>query len=302
VQSGSQSGADNDASCRSNNFFPSKQLVRRAWYVHIFTTSGVVVGMMALEAIFKGQPRAAIAYLLITQLIDGFDGPMARSLDVKAVVPKLDGYVLDLVIDYVTCVVVPAAFIHQFHLLPEHLSLAGAGLVVFLSAMWFSRTDMMTDDHWFHGFPAVWNLVAPALYVMHTPQWLNAIVVVVLSAMMLTNVKFPHMTRALQHRVPTLAVSAIMLGALAYATARKTHSRLATGILVCMFVYFGLLSVWRGRLPSTIDGVPVESHRRFRLGRNRVNNANIADIANNAKNANRLDDAAGVIDSVAPSA
>lgn len=218
--------------------------------------------MMALEAIFAGKPRAAIAYLLITQLIDGIDGPMARQIDIRTVVPKLDGYILDLVIDYVTCVVVPAAFIHQFGLLPEEFSLAGAGLVVFLSAMWFSRTDMMTDDHWFNGFPATWNLVAPSLYLMNTPKWLNLGLVLLLSALMLTNAKFPHVVRAAAAREITLPVTAVWLITLAYATTRTDHSRASTAILIAVFFYFTGLSVWRSRFckvpapfsPSSLPG------------------------------------------------
>ena len=227
---------------------PSKRLIRRAWYVHIFTTSGVVVGMMALEAIFAGKPRAAIAYLLITQLIDGIDGPMARQIDIRAVVPKLDGYILDLVIDYVTCVVVPAAFMHKFELLPDQFSLAETGLVVFLSAMWFSRTDMMTDDHWFNGFPATWNLVAPSLYLMHTPKWLNLGLVALLSALMLSDAKFPHMVRAAAAREITLPVTGIWLITLAYTTTRTDHSRAGTAILIAVFAYFTGLSIWRSRI------------------------------------------------------
>ncbi len=237
-------GADGENTAHDS---PSRRLIRRAWYVHIFTTSGVVVGMMALEAIFTGKPRAAIAYLLITQLIDGIDGPMARQIDIRAVVPKLDGYILDLVIDYVTCVVVPAAFMHQFGLLPSRFSLATAGLVVFLSAMWFSRTDMMTEDHWFNGFPATWNLVAPSLYLMNTSKWINLGLVVLLSGLMLTNAKFPHMVRAAAAREITLPVTGIWLLTLAYATTRTAHSRASTAILIAVFIYFTGLSVWRSR-------------------------------------------------------
>ena len=122
--------------------------------MHAFTTSGIVVGMLALQAVLDGRPKAAMIWLLATQLIDGLDGPMARAYDVKGRVPQIDGYVLDLVIDFVTCVVIPAAFLHQFKLLPAGSGLALTGLIVFTSALWFSRTDMMTSDHWFRGFPA----------------------------------------------------------------------------------------------------------------------------------------------------
>jgi phosphatidylcholine synthase len=122
--------------------------------------------MLALEAVFDGKPKLAMIYLLITQIIDGIDGPIARQYDVKSTVPKIDGYVLDLVIDYVTCVVVPAAFMHRFDMLPHTFSIPLVGLVVFMSAIWFSRTDMMTEDNWFNGFPATWNLVAPTLFLL----------------------------------------------------------------------------------------------------------------------------------------
>ena len=135
--------------------------------MHAFTTSGIVAGMLALQAVLDDRPKAAMVWLLATQMIDGIDGPMARAYDVKGRVPQIDGYVLDLVIDFVTCVVIPAAFLHQFNLLPvAPVRSLWSGLVVFTSALWFSRTDMMTPDHWFRGFPAVWNLVAPTLYLL----------------------------------------------------------------------------------------------------------------------------------------
>jgi phosphatidylcholine synthase len=235
--------------------------VRQGWSVHLFTTSGVVVGMLALQAVYTGHPKAAIVYLLITQIIDGIDGPMARQYDVKSTVPKIDGYVLDLVIDYVTCVVVPAAFFHQFNMLPHRFSISLVGLIVFMSAIWFSRTDMMTEDNWFNGFPATWNLIAPSLFILeigwsvtkrtgghftHTAQWINAVVVIGLSALMLTNVKFPHPVRAGEGRNITLPVTVMWITALTWTTLRlpsvAVFGRL---LLIASVVYFAGLSVWR---------------------------------------------------------
>jgi phosphatidylcholine synthase len=244
----------------------AKRQVRQGWSVHIFTTSGVVVGMLALEAVYRGGSsgaKAAIVFLLITQLIDGIDGPMARQYDVKSTVPKIDGYVLDLVIDYVTCVVVPAAFLHQFHMLPHKFSITLVGLIVFMSAIWFSRTDMMTEDNWFNGFPATWNLVAPTLYILETGKWItnksgiltnenakwfNAAIVVLLSALMLTNVKFPHPVRAGEGRNVTLPVTLMWLTALTWCTVRlPSTAKFGRILLIASVVYFVGLSVWRTR-------------------------------------------------------
>ena len=222
--------------------------VRWAWAVHLFTTAGAIVGMLALEAVFQNRARAAIVFLLVTQLIDGIDGPMARQIDIRATVPKIYGYVLDLVIDYVTCVIVPAAFLHKFHLLPHALSLPLVCLIVFLSAIWFSRTDMMTEDLWFNGFPATWNLVAPTMFLLGTPKWANAATCLALCGLMLTNVKFPHPVRSLGMRTITLGVTAAWMVALMWATQRlPTRSNFGKVLFVFALLYFTGLCTWRTR-------------------------------------------------------
>ncbi len=228
----------------------SRSQVRQAWAVHLFTTLGALVGMLALEAVFDRRAKAVMVYLLVTQIIDGIDGPMARSVDIENRVPKIDGYVLDLVIDYVTCVIVPAAFLHRFGLLPSSVSLPIVCLVVFLSAIWFSRTDMMTeDDHWFNGFPATWNMVAPSMLVLGTPKWANAIAVVLLCGLLLTNVKFPHPVRSDGMRTATLVMTAVWLTALLVASIRFGKSSwIINAVLVVCFGYFAGLSTWRTRL------------------------------------------------------
>lgn len=227
-----------------------------AWSVHLFTTSGVVVGMLAIEAVFDGRPRAAIVYLVITQTIDGIDGPMARQVDVVRKVPKIDGYVLDLVIDYVTCVIVPALFLHQFHVLPERWSLPLAGLVVFSSAIWFARTDMMTDDHWFNGFPGVWNLIAPSMLLAGSGRWVNATLVVVLCGLMLTDVPFPHPVRVVWLRRVTLPVTVLWLLGLTIGTDRYPQQSSITHLCVWLSVaYFASLALLRTMMVRTSHAV-----------------------------------------------
>ncbi len=226
----------------------TRSAARRGWSVHLFTTTGIVVGMLALQAVFNAKPREAIFYLLLTQIIDGIDGPMARSVDIVTSVPRIDGYVLDLVIDYVTCVVVPAAFLHQFDLLPHALSLPMAGLVVFLSAIWFSRTDMMTEDNWFRGFPATWNLVAPTFFLLGTPKWANAAATLALCVLMVTNVRFPHPVRSEGGRIFTLPITVAWLLAMTWATQRlPTRSVVGRAGLIAAVGYFFGLCLWKTR-------------------------------------------------------
>ena len=54
-------------------------------------------GASALEMAFI----LPILLLVLAQIIDGVDGPLARRYDIRNVIPKYDGCILDLVIDYV---------------------------------------------------------------------------------------------------------------------------------------------------------------------------------------------------------
>jgi phosphatidylcholine synthase len=189
----------------------------QGWAVHVFTAFGVVVALLALRDVFTGDPGGAILWLIVTMIIDGVDGPIARVLAVKERCPGIDGYVLDLIIDYVTCVIVPAAFMYQFDVVPRNtFGLLLLGAVGFTSAIWFSRVDMMTDDNWFRGQPAAWNLIAPVLYLLHARTSVGAVVTLVLCLASLTNLAFPHIMRARFMRVVTLPVALIWLAAIAY--------------------------------------------------------------------------------------
>ena len=189
--------------------------------MHVFTTLGVVIAMLALRDVFLGNPGDAIIWLMVTLVIDGVDGPIARALVVQERAPRIDGYVLDLIIDFVTCVIVPAAFMYQFEVVPENwFGLTVLGLLVFTSAIWFSRVDMMSEDNWFRGYPAAWNLIGPLLYLLQARTWVGAVVTITLSVLSLTNVAFPHIMRAVFLRFVTIPVALIWVAAITVGATR----------------------------------------------------------------------------------
>lgn len=220
---------------------------RQAWAVHIFTALGVVAAMLALRDVLTNHPDYAILWLLITILIDGADGPIARALMVRERVPRMDGFVLDLIIDYVTCVIVPAAFMWEFHVVPpNNVGIAVLCLMVFSSAIWFARTDMMSEDNWFRGFPAAWNLVGPLMFLMEARTSVGAVITVALSIASLTNMPFPHVMRAAWLRpltifVMLILVAGITLGAFAF----PGHPWLVRPPLYVGCAYFLALAVAR---------------------------------------------------------
>ena len=196
---------------------PKSAPTKRSGYaIHTLTASGAVLGMLALQSIFNGDVRSALIWLLLSQVLDGLDGPVARRFDVMVTAPRIDGHVLDLVVDYVTCVVVPIAFMIHFDMLPAHFEIALAGLTFMFSALWFSRTDLETEDSWFNGFPAAWNLAVPTLYVANATQIQVAIIIFVLCISQLTTFQFPHIVKSEWLRKVTLPFGILYLIDIAY--------------------------------------------------------------------------------------
>ncbi len=202
--------------------------------------------MFGLIAVADGKAKQAILWLAIAMVLDGVDGPVARAWSVRENVPRIDGYSLDLIVDFVTCIVIPVVFIHQFGMLPEGWSLIIGAFVLFMSALWMSRTDQMTSDHFFNGFPCEWNMIVPTLYLLNAGPWVVAIVCVLLSLTQLTNWKFVHPMQVRRFRPITISVTVIWLGTVVAMTYdMPNHFRPADYLLVACPLYIVGLGVWR---------------------------------------------------------
>jgi phosphatidylcholine synthase len=182
-----------------------------AWAVHAFTGSGAVLGFLALFAAVDGNAAACLGWLGVALVVDGVDGTLARKAEVGTVLPQVDGSTLDLVIDYLNYVVVPAVFLYRFGLFPPGLGLVGAGWVLVTSLYCFSRTDMKSGDNFFVGFPAVWNVVALYLWLLGLDAWVNAAVAVALGLLTFTDAKFLHPFRVRTLMPLNLGVTALWL-------------------------------------------------------------------------------------------
>jgi len=149
--------------------------VRRAaaWGVHAFTASSAAAGILAVLAAERGAARTALAWMAYSLAVDSIDGTLARAVEVKRVLPMVDGTRLDDIVDYFTYVIVPVLFLLRFDLLPPALAVPVALCPVLASAYGFCRTDAKTPDHYFTGFPSYWNIVAFYLYAFHPQPWVS---------------------------------------------------------------------------------------------------------------------------------
>jgi phosphatidylcholine synthase len=135
----------------------SRKRVVSAWLTHLVTASSAVWGLLAILAITNAQWVQAFWFMAAAVLIDSFDGTLARRVDVKNVLPQIDGALLDNIVDYLNYVFVPVFFIYWADLLPPQLAVVGATLMLLSSAYQFSQADAKTDDHFFKGFPSYWS-------------------------------------------------------------------------------------------------------------------------------------------------
>jgi phosphatidylcholine synthase len=232
---------------------------RTGFSIHVLTASGALAGIVALQSVIDGHIRAALLWLIVCQILDGIDGPIARKFNVGLHAPHIDGHVLDLVIDYVTCVVVPTVLLIRMDVVEPRLTMIISGLILITSALWFARTDQETEDVWFNGFPAVWNIVIPTFILLDTSQRYAAIMCVLFCVAQLTRVKFPHLVRVHALRPATYTVTVLYFGAFILLSAQYPNgSQWARNIVLFAPLYLVAIVVWRTFFPHrTIFGLSI---------------------------------------------
>lgn len=184
----------------------------RAFAVHVFTACGAALAFLALILATGGHWAGMFFCLGIALVVDGLDGPLARAFRVGEVLPRWSGDTLDLVVDFLTYVFVPAYAIAASGLLPQGLSVLGGAVVVVTGAIYFADQSMKTGDNYFRGFPALWNLAAFYLYVLEPPQWIAAAGLLALAVLTFVPFPFVHPLRVKRLRVLNVALLVIWAG------------------------------------------------------------------------------------------
>lgn len=149
----------------------------RAFSVHILTASGSFLALLSVIAAAEHRFVDMFWWLGLALLVDGIDGPIARKVKVKEVLPNWSGDTLDNIIDYVTYVLVPAFALYESGMLGAPWSFIASGLIVVSSAIYYADMGMKTDEYFFSGFPVVWNMIILTLFVIDAGPVTTAILV-----------------------------------------------------------------------------------------------------------------------------
>jgi phosphatidylcholine synthase len=187
----------------------SSRMRAAAFGVHIFTALGAGIGLIAMLEAVREHWVAMFGWLGVALVIDALDGPIARRLEVVRLQPNWSGEILDLVVDFITYVFVPAyAITASGLLLPLAAPLLGAGIVV-TSALYFADRRMKADDNHFRGFPALWNAAAFYLFLLRPPPAWSSLGVAILIMLTFVPLHVVHPVRVVRLRGLTLSLVAI---------------------------------------------------------------------------------------------
>ena len=179
----------------------------KALSVHLLTATGAVFAMLAMLAAVDAKWDLMFLWLVVAFAVDGVDGPLARKYDVKNNAPEFDGVLLDLIIDYLTYVFIPAFALFKSGLMDGWTGWVAIILITFASALYFADTRMKTKDNSFSGFPGCWNMLVLVIFATEPNFWVSLALVTVLAVAMFLPLKFIHPVRTERWRKLSLPVA-----------------------------------------------------------------------------------------------
>ena len=182
-----------------------------AYLVHLFTALGVGFGFLALLATVNLEIPEAFLWLALALFVDGVDGTLARAANVKENTPYIDGAILDNIIDYLNYVVVPVFIFYTLNMVPEPFLLLSSAAILLVSCFTFINTETKTEDFYFSGFPANWNIVILYFYILDSTQWINLFFVLLFCVLTFIPFKYVHPFRVVEFRKITLLITSIWM-------------------------------------------------------------------------------------------
>ncbi len=238
-----------------NNFSYKDKFL--AFSVHIFTSTGILTGFLSLRAIHLHQWQAAMLWLFAGLLIDGLDGTFARKFRTQEVLPGWDGKAIDYVIDFVNYAFVPAFFFYEANLVPGGWSLPLTGAILLVSALYYGKTGMVTNDLYFEGFPVLWNgAMFYLFFVWNLPPWGNVIMVSLFCVLHFVPLKYIYPSRTVRFRWLNIGCTILFFVANLWILALYPEGN-AVSLAVISTVCVGVM--WGLGIYQTYWGVPAPS-------------------------------------------
>ncbi len=177
------------------------------WIAHLYTALGVVIAFYATILTFRQEYRSVFVLLVIATAVDATDGFLARAARVKERLPKVDGAMMDNLIDYITYAFIPALVVWQAELSAAPFAVCAAMLISSLYG--FSHADAkveLGEDHFFTGFPSYWNIVVVYLYIAQLAPVVSAIILLTLVVLVFVPIRYLYPSRTSTWQLPTMVL------------------------------------------------------------------------------------------------
>src|SRR5699024_9385584 len=143
--------------------------------------------------------------LLAAGLIDSVDGALARATKIKKNAPRIDGALMDNIIDFFTWTVAPLMWAYAVVDVPVWVVM----ICAIASIFGFTNVQAKTEDDYFTGFPSFWNLVVFYLFLLHFSAVISSIVLLLFAVATFLPIKFIYPSKTTYFRTPTLILGAI---------------------------------------------------------------------------------------------
>jgi phosphatidylcholine synthase len=214
--------------------------------VHLLTATGAVLALLALRAAHADDWQMMFVWLGAALFVDAIDGPLARLVGVTTVLPRFSGERLDLIVDYLTYVAVPAFALTEASLLPEAVRLPAAIAILLSSLFHVSDVNSKTEEGYFVGFPAIWNIVLLYLFALQPPPLVSLAIVTFFVLLTFVPILAVHPFRVARLRPLSFLVTLVWVGAAAMAVANPFPSPLwVQALLLLTSAYFTGVGLYR---------------------------------------------------------
>ncbi len=179
-----------------------------AFAVHVLTASGAALAFLALLAAVEKTWPLMFLWLGLALIVDAVDGPIARRIRVVDLLPRWSGETLDLVVDFVTYVFVPAYAVAASGLMPTPVAGLAGIVIVVTGVIYFADQKMKMEGNYFRGFPVLWNVAAFYLLLVRPSAAVSAGAIAALAILTFLPFRFVHPVRVKRLRPVNLVLLA----------------------------------------------------------------------------------------------
>ncbi len=145
-----------------------------AGLVHVYTGTGAILAIFAILAIDASDFARAFLLIFIASAIDYTDGPLARRVGSRQVLPVVDGDKLDTAVDFSVNVITPIYLLMRAERLP-HPVWFWCALSLLPSLYRFANVNPHRKSGFFLGLPPIF--VFPAFYAYFLPSLAPALII-----------------------------------------------------------------------------------------------------------------------------